>query len=87
MSGDRATAAVTGDDIDSVAFFLDGKHITDGHAAPGRRPLPFTVTCKHLRLGAHRARAVVTFDEDDPARQTLRFQITRSRQGAPRFAG
>jgi hypothetical protein len=41
----------------------------------------FTIsfTRSHLRVGTQRARAV--------GRQTLRFQITRSRQGSPRFAG
>ena len=44
--------------------------------------------CRHLSVGAHRARAVVTFEEgSSPARQTLRFQITRARKVSPRFTG
>jgi hypothetical protein len=88
VSGDRARAAVTGDNIDTVAFFLDGERVkTVTHAnAEGRYAI--SMNCSRLRVGAHRARAVVTFTEgSSPSQQTLRFQITRSRQGTPRFAG
>lgn len=86
VSGERATATVIGDNIENVRFFLDGKHIrTVTRPRDGDR-YPFSVTCKHLRLGAHRARAVVRFDNDTD-NQTLRFQITRTRSGSPRFAG
>ena len=88
VSGDHATAAVTGVGIDQVAFFLDGNHVTTVTRANARGRFSMTVTCAHLRLGAHRARAVVTFEAGaSPARQSLRFQITRSRRAAPRFAG
>jgi hypothetical protein len=88
VSGDRAKAAVTGDDIDTVAFFVDGKleKTVTRPAVTGR--FVFAMRCSRLSVGAHRARAVVTFEEgSSPARQTLRFQITRSRQGSPRFTG
>ena len=77
-----------GDGIDRVAFFLDGnaiKTVTTPNAA-GR--FSWTINCDHLRVGAHRARAVVTFEQgSSPASQTLRFQVTRARQGSPRFTG
>ena len=88
VSGDRAKSAVTGDNIDSVAFNLDGKRVkvvTEPNAA-GRYKL--SMLCARLSVGAHRARAVVTFEEgSSPASQTLRFQVTRSRQGSPQFTG
>ena len=88
VSGDRATAAVTGDRIDSVAFYLDGKLIETRTRSNSEGRYALSFACKHLRVGAHRARAVVTFEEGaTPARKILRFQITRSRQGTPRFAG
>ena len=88
VSGDHARAAVTGDDIDTVAFFLDGNHVKTVTQGNDQGRFAISVNCSHLRLGAHHARAVVTFNEgSSPARQTLRFQITRSRQGSPRFAG
>ena len=88
VAGNRATAVVTGDDIDSVAYFLDGKHLKTVTRPDDDGDFTLSMACRHLRLGAHRGRAVVTFAEGaSPARRTLRFQITRSRQGTPRFAG
>jgi hypothetical protein len=88
VSGDRATASVTGDDIDTVAYFLDGNHVKTVTEPNAQGRFSISMACAHLRVGAHRARAVVTFEAgSSPARQTLRFQITRSRQGSPRFAG
>ena len=88
VSGDHARAAVSGDGIDTVAFYLDGNHVKTVRQANDEGRYAISVNCSHMRLGAHRARAVVTFAEgSSPAQQTLRFQITRSRQGTPRFAG
>src|SRR5829696_3062597 len=88
VSGDRSTAAVTGDNIRSVAFWLDGDRIKTVTRPNARGRYAWTVLCNHLRVGAHRASAVVTFEEgSSPARQTLRFQITRAGQGSPRFTG
>jgi hypothetical protein len=88
VSGDRAKVTVTGDNIDSVAFFVDGNRVrTVSRPNAGGR---FTVSmnCARLRVGAHRARAVVMFEQGvSPARQTLRFQITRPRQVSPRLTG
>jgi hypothetical protein len=85
VSGHRAKAAVTGDDIDAVTFYVDGrrlKRVTRPNAA-GRYAV--SIRCARLTVGAHRARAVVRFEEG--GRETLRFQITRSRLGSPRFTG
>jgi hypothetical protein len=88
VAGDRATASVTGDDIDTVAYFLDGNHVKTVTQPNAQGRFSISMACAHLRVGAHRARAVVTFEAgSSPASQTLRFQITRSRQGSPRFAG
>jgi hypothetical protein len=88
VSGDHARAVVSGDGIDRVAFWLDGNVIKTATAPNAAGRFSWTIDCDHLRVGAHRARAVVTFDEgSSPARQTLRFQVTRARQGSPRFTG
>jgi hypothetical protein len=88
VSGDRAKPYVTGDNIDSVAFFLDGKHVKTVTQANANGRYAISLNCSHLSVGAHRARAVASFESGtSPATQTLRFQITRSRQGSPRFAG
>ena len=88
VSGDHARAVVTGDGIDRVAFFLDGNAIKTVTAPNAAGRFSWTINCDHLRVGAHRARAVVTFDRARARRrQTLRFQVTRARQGSPRFTG
>jgi hypothetical protein len=83
--GKRAKAAVSGDSIDNVAFYVDGKLIRRVTRAGSSGSYRFAMRCTRLRVGAHRARAVVTFEDSSP--QTLRFQITRARQASPRFTG
>ena len=88
VSGDRAVADVTGDEIDAVAFFVDGDHLRTLRAPDARGRFRIAMDCGELSVGAHRASAVVRFAEgNSPARETLRFQITRVRQGSPRFTG
>ncbi len=80
----RATITVTGQNIDSVVFFVDGHRMdTDSNGT-----FTFTMNCSHLSTGAHRARAAVAFSSGaSPASSTLRAQITRARQAAAQFAG
>jgi hypothetical protein len=88
VSANRAKATVTGDDVDTVTFFVDGKRIKTASrpAATGR--FVFSMRCSRLSVGAHAGRAVVTFAAgSSPATQTLRFQITRSRSSSARFTG
>jgi hypothetical protein len=88
VSGEHASAVVSGDSIDTVTFFLDGNHVKTVTRPNDEGRFALRVNCEHLRMGAHRARAVVRFEEgSSPAGKTLRFQITRARQGSPRFAG
>jgi hypothetical protein len=89
VSRDRARVVVTGENIDSVAFFVDGDRVrTVSRPGAGGR-FSLSMSCSRLSVGAHRARAVVTFEQGTtPARRTLRFQITRSRQQvSPRQTG
>jgi hypothetical protein len=88
VTGRRVKATVSGSTIASVAFSVDGKQIkrVTRPAASGR--YVFSMSCSRLSVGAHRARASVTFQAGtSPASQTLRFQITRGRQAAARFTG
>jgi hypothetical protein len=88
VSRARAKATVRGELIDSVVFYVDGEVVktVDEPDAVGRYSL--AMRCSYLRVGAHGAKAVVSFEEGaTPASTTLRFQITRSRRGTPRFAG
>ena len=84
VSGDRAKATVTGDNIDSVKFVLDGKLGKTVTEATNRGTYVFSMRCARLSVGAHRARAVVS---ESGSNQTLRFQITRARQASPQFTG
>jgi hypothetical protein len=84
VSGDRAKATVTGDNIDSVKFFVDSKLVKTVTEATSRGTYVFSMRCARLSVGAHRARAVVS---ESGSNQTLRFQITRARQTSPQFTG
>jgi hypothetical protein len=89
MSGSHAKAVVTGAPINSVAFFLDGRRVKTVTRPDSASRFTFSMRCAHLRVGAHRGRAVVTFESGaTPASRTLRFQITRRpAQRSPRFTG
>jgi hypothetical protein len=84
VNGERARVVVRGDDIDSVAVYVDGERVarlTEANAGGG---WAFSMRCSRLSFGAHRASAVVSSGGE---RRALRFQITRARQVSPRFTG
>jgi hypothetical protein len=86
--GNRAKVAVTGSNIDTVAFYVDGKRIKTVTTPTSTGRFVISMRCSRLSFGAHRGRAVVTFEAgSSPAKRTLRFQITRGRQSSPRFTG
>jgi len=84
VTGHRAKATVTGDSIDSVAFSIDGRRVKRATDSDGDGRYVLTMRCSDLSVGAHRGKAVVSFEEGS---QTLRFQVTKSSRGTPRFAG
>jgi hypothetical protein len=84
----HARARVTGNNIGSVAFYVDGNLVTTVSHPGGDGGYRWSMRCSRLSVGAHRARAVVNFQADSgSANQTLRFQITRVPQTSPRFTG
>jgi hypothetical protein len=85
VSRARARVTVTGELIDSVAFFVDGERVKTVSEADASGRYKLTMACSHLSVGAHRGKAVVSFEQGVP--ETLRFQITRAKRQAPRFAG
>jgi hypothetical protein len=85
VSDSRAKVTVTGDELDTVAFYVDGDLMKTVSRPTARGSYVFTMRCRSLSAGAHRARAVVTDTSGD--RATLRFTITRAAQGSPRFTG
>jgi hypothetical protein len=85
VSGNRAKAVVTGDDIDSVVFYVDGERIKRLTGPNSGDRFVFTMKCSRLDVGAHRASAVVTSSEG--SRRALRFQITRAAQVSPQYTG
>jgi hypothetical protein len=88
VSGPRTNAAVTGNNIAKVTFYVDGKRVKTVTQPNAQGRFAFSMKCSRLSLGAHRASAVVSFAQgSSPARQTLRFQITRAAQVSPRYTG
>jgi hypothetical protein len=78
-------ATVSGSNISSVTFSVDGKVIRRVTRPAGSGNYVFSMSCSRLSVGAHRASASVSFAGG--ASQTLRFQITRGRQAAAHFTG
>jgi hypothetical protein len=86
VAGHRVKATVSSaEDIDSVAFYVDGKRLKRVTEPANTGRYVFAMPCSRLSVGAHRARAVVSFSSGDL--QTLRFQLTRARRASPRFTG
>ena len=84
VSGGRAKAVVSGDEIDSVAFYVDGKLVKRLSAPNSGGRYVLSMNCSRLSVGAHRASAVAA---SAGSRQTLRFGITRAAQARARFTG
>jgi hypothetical protein len=88
LAENRAQASVSGRQIESVAFFVDGRKARTVFAPDESGRFTFTMSCSHLGFGTHRARAAVAFKRGvSPTSRTLVFQITRSRPVRPQFAG
>ena len=88
LAENRAQASVNGTQIESVAFFVDGRKVRTVFAPDESGRFTFTMSCSRLGFGTHRARATVAFKSGvSPTSRTLVFQITRSRQVSPQFAG
>lgn len=84
----HARVAVSGGDIASVTFYLDGHRVRTVSEPDAEGRYAVSMACSRLRAGAHRGRALVAFDENaDSASKTLRFQITRPRRASARFTG
>jgi hypothetical protein len=84
VSHSRAKVVVSGDDIDSVAFFISGhlrKRATDANSNGN---FVLSMRCRWLGVGAHTARAVVN---RSGVKSTLRFSLTRVARTSPRFTG
>ena len=88
LAENRAQASVNGTQIESVAFFVDGRKVRTVFAPDESGRFTFTMSCSRLGFGTHRARATVAFKSGvSPTSRTLVFQITRSRAVRPQFAG
>jgi Rieske Fe-S protein len=88
MAANRTKASVSGKAIESVAFFVDGKKVRTVTTPDSSGRYTFSMSCTHLSVGTHRARAAVAFRSGaSPTSRTMIFQITRASQVSPQFAG
>ena len=81
----RAKVTVSGDEVDAVVFYVDGRRVKAVDEATVNGTYVMSMRCRFLTPGAHRGRAVVTDTAGDNL--TLRFAIARRPQAAPRFTG
>ena len=81
----RAKVTVSGDEVDSVVFYVDGRRVKAVDEPTVNGTYVMAMRCSRLTPGAHRGRAVVTDTSGDTV--TLRFTIARTAQAAPRFTG
>ena len=88
LTNNEAKASVSGKSIVSVAFYVDGRKVKTVSSPDASGRFAFTMSCSHLSIGTHRARAAVSFESGvTPTQRTLLFQITRARAAIPQFAG
>ena len=81
----RAKVTVTGDEVDAVVFYVDGRRVKTVAQPTVNGTFVMAMRCSSLTPGAHRGRAVVTDTSGDNS--TLRFTIARTAQASPRFTG
>jgi Bacterial Ig domain len=88
LTNNEAKASVSGKSIASVAFYVDGRKVKTVSSPDASGRYTFTMSCSHLSIGTHRARAAVSFESGvTPTQRTMLFQITRARAAIPQFAG
>ena len=88
LTNNEAKASVSGKSIASVAFYVDGRKVKTVSSPDASGRYTFTMSCAHLSVGTHRARAAVSFESGvTPTQRTMLFQITRARAAIPQFAG
>ena len=88
MAENRTKASVSGNAIESVAFFVDGRKVKTVSTPDASGRYTLSMSCRQLGFGTHRARATVAFESGvSPTHRTMIFQITRARQVSPQFAG
>ena len=84
-AGHAVKAWVTGDNIDRVAFFVNGALVNTDRQAGSSGRYRLSMSCSRLHVGANTARAVVS--DTSGSNTTLRFSVTRLSQASPRFTG
>ena len=86
VSNSRLKVTVSGDEIDSVAFYISGKLRKTATQPTRNGTYVLSMRCSRLAAGTHKGRAVVTDTSGDTI--TRRFTITRAAQfSSPRFTG
>jgi hypothetical protein len=86
--GHPVKAWVTGDNIDRVAFFVNGELVNTDRQAGSAGRYRLSMSCSRLDVGANTARAAVSYTSgSSPSGASLRFSVTRLRQASPRFTG
>ena len=84
-AGHAVKAWVTGDNIDRVAFFVNGALVNTDRQAGSSGRYRLSMSCSRLHVGANTARAVVS--DTSGSNTTLRFSVTQLSQASPRFTG
>ena len=84
VSHNNAKVAVSGDEIDSVKFFVGTRLVKRVTEANSNDRFVLTMPCTSMSVGAHKARAVINRSGDT---STLRFTLTRVARTSPRFTG
>jgi uncharacterized repeat protein (TIGR01451 family) len=88
IARNQARASVSGALIASVTFYVDGRKVKTLHKPTSGSTYTLTVNGKKLRYGAHKVKAVVTFQSGvTPAKKTLSLTFTRCRPATPKFTG
>ena len=83
-----STAKVSGRNLRSVVFSLDGRTLRTAKASKGGKLASTTVKTASLKPGVHKLTAKVTFTDGTKSRTlTARFSRCSSTTISPRFTG
>jgi hypothetical protein len=84
----NARVYVTGRQIKSVAFYLDGPHVETLKRPDKKGRYLININARNMRFGVHRAKIVVAFLPSSKTKsKTMYVLVARCRPPSPLFTG
>jgi hypothetical protein len=82
------TVYVTGSEVESATFYLDGRKLATVLKADKKGRYSVKISARHLKFGAHRVKVIVVFEsKSQTATKTFKILVFRCHPPQPKFTG